>query len=113
MEPRSNNYNNSNRNASLYPMQLGGNMMQGGKNNQNQNQNQNKQVAKKKVNPLGKAKTIDYLDAKSLLRFTNDQGKILPKRITGVNAYQQRQITKAIKHARHLALLPFVAQDFN
>jgi small subunit ribosomal protein S18 len=112
MQQRNNNYNNSGRSNSLYPMQLGGNMMQGGKNNQNQNQN--KQVAKKKVNPLGKeVKTIDYLDAKSLLRYTNDQGKILPKRITGVNAYQQRQLTKAIKYARHLALLPFVAQDFN
>ncbi len=66
---------------------------------------------KKKNNPMGANRTIDYLDPKSLLRFINDQGKILPRRITGVNAYQQRQICKAIKYARHLALLPFVTQD--
>ncbi|HVK37252.1 MAG TPA: 30S ribosomal protein S18, partial [Candidatus Kapabacteria bacterium] len=39
------------------------------------------------------------------------QGKILPKRITGVSAKQQRAVTKAIKFARHLALMPFVADD--
>jgi small subunit ribosomal protein S18 len=54
---------------------------------------------------------VDYLDSKFLGRFTNDQGKILPRRITGVSAYQQRQIAKAIKYSRHLALMPFVAQD--
>ena len=71
----------------------------------------NKRVVKKKINPLKKSKVIDYMDAKFLNRFINDQGKILPKRITGVNAYQQRQVAKAIKYARHLAILPFVAQD--
>ncbi|MBM4178903.1 MAG: 30S ribosomal protein S18 [Ignavibacteria bacterium] len=54
---------------------------------------------------------IDYLDPKFLSRFTNDQGKILPRRITGVTALQQRRLARAIKYARHLALLPFVAQD--
>ncbi len=99
------NYNNPNRlnaNSSLYPMQLGG------INGPNKN---NRRVEKKKVNPLSDRKVVDYLDGKALTRFTNDQGKILPKRITGVNAYQQRQVAKAIKYARHLALLPFVAQD--
>lgn len=71
----------------------------------------NKRTVKKKINPLKTSKVIDYLDSKFLNRFINDQGKILPKRITGVNAYQQRQIAKAIKYARHLALIPFVAQD--
>lgn len=71
----------------------------------------NKRTVKKKINPLKKSKVIDYMDPKFLNRFINDQGKILPKRITGVNAYQQRQIAKAIKYARHLAILPFVAQD--
>lgn len=70
-----------------------------------------KAPAKKKPNPLRDSKVIDYLNPKFLSRFTNDQGKILPRRITGVNAYQQRQIAKAIKYARHLALVPFVAQD--
>lgn len=71
----------------------------------------NKRTVKKKPNPLKGVKAIDYLDSKFLSRFTNDQGKILPRRITGVNAYQQRQISKAIKYSRHLALMPFVAQD--
>jgi small subunit ribosomal protein S18 len=71
----------------------------------------NKKQIRRKPNPLKDSKVIDYLDAKFLGRFTNDQGKILPRRITGVNAYQQRQIAKAIKYARHLALIPFVAQD--
>ena len=71
----------------------------------------NKRTTRKKPNPLKKSKNIDYLDSKFLSRFTNDQGRILPRRITGVNAYQQRRIAKAIKYARHLALLPFVAQD--
>ncbi len=74
---------------------------------------QNKKIIKKKVNPLKNSRVIDYLDPKFLSRFTNDQGKILPRRITGVNAYQQRQLAKAIKYARHLALIPFVAQDIN
>lgn len=69
---------------------------------------------KKKRNPLGKtARFVDYLDTKVLQRFINDQGKLLPRRITGVTAYQQRQITRAVKYARHLALLPFVANDVN
>ena len=71
----------------------------------------NKRSGKKKPNPLKGNRVIDYLDPKILQRFTNDQGKILPRRITGVNAYQQRQIAKALKYARHLALIPFVAQD--
>ena len=66
---------------------------------------------KKKPNPLKDQKVVDYLDPKFLQRFTNDQGKVLPRRITGVSAYQQRRIVKAVKYARHLALIPFVAQD--
>jgi len=86
----------------IHPMQTNTNQNPGGK----------KQV-KKRVNPLKEEKIIDYLDAKFLLRFTNDQGKILPRRITGVTAYQQRQLAQAIKFARHLALIPFVAHDIN
>lgn len=71
----------------------------------------NKRTTKKKPNPLKASRVIDYLDPKFLGRFTNDQGKILPRRITGVNAYQQREMARAIKYARHLALMPFVAQD--
>ncbi len=83
----------------IHPMQ-GGNSL-----------HQNKKTFRKRTNPMKDSKVVDYLDPKFLNRFVNDQGKILPKRITGVNAYQQRQIAKAIKYARHLALMPFVAQD--
>jgi small subunit ribosomal protein S18 len=89
--------------AAIHPMQTGG----------GNNFKQNKKVVKKKVNPLKAQRVIDYLDAKSLSRYINDQGKILPKRITGVTAFQQRKVAKAIKYARHLALIPFVAHDVN
>jgi small subunit ribosomal protein S18 len=52
---------------------------------------------------------VDYKDVEFLKQFINEQGKILPRRITGVSAKTQRQIARAIKRARHLALLPFVA----
>jgi len=54
---------------------------------------------------------IDYKDLDTLRQFISERGKILPRRITGVSAYHQRQLAKAIKRARHMALLPFVAQD--
>jgi len=74
---------------------------------------QKKQGPKKKVNPIAGQRVVDYLDPKFFARFTNDQGKILPRRITGVTAYQQRQIAQAIKYSRHLALIPFVAHDIS
>lgn len=54
---------------------------------------------------------IDYKDLDTLRQFISERGKILPRRITGVSAYHQRQLAQAIKKARHMALLPFVAQD--
>jgi small subunit ribosomal protein S18 len=66
---------------------------------------------RRKRNPLGDIDYIDYTNIKLLGRFINDQGRILPKRITGVSAKQQRMLSRAIKYARHLALLPFVAED--
>ncbi len=54
-------------------------------------------------------KYIDYKDVKLLQKFTTEQGKIIPKRITGTSAKYQRQLAIAIKRARHLALLPYVA----
>ncbi len=53
---------------------------------------------------------IDFKDVKLLSRFLNEQGKILPARITGASAKMQRVLTKAVKRARHLALLPFVGE---
>jgi small subunit ribosomal protein S18 len=55
---------------------------------------------------------IDYKNIDVLKKFTNDQGKILPRRVTGTSARYQRQLTLAVKRARHLGLLPFVAANF-
>jgi small subunit ribosomal protein S18 len=52
--------------------------------------------------------TINYKDTKFLNNFISDQGKILPRRLTGLNSKQQKRITKLIKRARIAALLPFV-----
>lgn len=54
-------------------------------------------------------KFIDYKDAEYLKRFLNEQGKILPRRITGTSLKYQRRVAQAVKRARHLALLPYVA----
>lgn len=56
-------------------------------------------------------KSVDYKDTETLKRFITERGKILPRRITGVSAYFQRQLTQAIKRARYVALLPFVADE--
>jgi len=57
-------------------------------------------------------KYIDYKDPEFLKKFVNEQGKILPRRITGTSLKYQRRLAKAIKRARHLALLPFVTDNF-
>ncbi|PAP81805.1 30S ribosomal protein S18 [Rubrivirga sp. SAORIC476] len=54
---------------------------------------------------------IDYKDVETLKRFVNEQGKMLPRRMTGVSAKFQRQLTTAIKRARQVALLPFAADN--
>ena len=54
-------------------------------------------------------KYIDYKDADYLLKFVNEQGKILPRRLTGTTLKYQRKVSVAIKRARHLALMPYVA----
>jgi small subunit ribosomal protein S18 len=55
------------------------------------------------------ARTVDYKDEKTLGRFVTERGKILPRRISGMCARHQRQIGLAIKRARYLALLPYIA----
>jgi small subunit ribosomal protein S18 len=54
-------------------------------------------------------KYIDYKDADFLLKFVNEQGKILPRRLTGTSLKFQRKVSTAVKRARHLALMPYVA----
>ena len=53
-------------------------------------------------------KYIDYKDANFLKKFVNEQGKILPRRLTGTSVKYQRKVSQAIQRARHLAILPYV-----
>ncbi|WP_085522448.1 30S ribosomal protein S18 [Tuberibacillus sp. Marseille-P3662] len=55
-------------------------------------------------------KYIDYKDVDLLKRFVSDRGKILPRRVTGTSAKYQRQLTRAIKRARQVALLPYASE---
>lgn len=54
-------------------------------------------------------KYVDYKDPDFLLRFVNEQGKVLPRRLTGTSLKFQRKVAKAVKRARHLAIMPYVA----
>ena len=56
------------------------------------------------------APKIDYKDTKMLSRFLSERGKIVPSRITAVSVKKQRELARAIKRARHLALLPYVVK---
>ncbi len=68
---------------------------------------------KKKSCPFtaAKVKTIDYKDIETLRQFVTERGKIMPRRITGVSYFYQKVLKKAIKQARYMALLPFVAEE--
>ena len=66
---------------------------------------------KQKTSPIGLNQKIGYKDIDLLKLFVTDQGKILPRRATGVTVQQQRKLSKAIKRARILSLLPFVASN--
>ena len=54
---------------------------------------------------------IDYKDPNFLLKFINEQGKILPRRITGTSQKFQKKVAQAVKRARHLSLLPYVTDS--
>ena len=56
-------------------------------------------------------KYIDYKDADFLLKFVNEQGKLLPRRLTGTSLKFQRKVAQAVKRARHIGLLPFVTDQ--
>ncbi len=56
-------------------------------------------------------KYIDYKDPNFLLKLVNEQGKILPRRLTGTSLKYQRKVAQAIKRARHIALLPYVGDQ--
>ena len=58
---------------------------------------------------VDKVEHIDYKDTAKLRKYISDRAKILPRRMTGTCAMHQRQLTEAIKRARHLALLPYTS----
>jgi len=59
-----------------------------------------------------KSHEIDYKNERLLRRFVSERGKIIPRRITGISSLNQRRLCRAIKRARHLALLPFVDEVY-
>lgn len=63
---------------------------------------------RKRLSPVPPSQPIDYKDLELLRKFVTERGKMLPRRITGVTARQQRDLTREIKKARMLALLPFL-----
>jgi len=66
---------------------------------------------RRRISPIKPADPIDYKDVDLLKKFITERGKILPRRITGLTAKQQRDLTTAIKRARLLALLPFINRE--
>ena len=72
------------------------------------------EVKKKKYCRFKKAgiKYVDYKDAEFLKKFLNEQGKLLPRRLTGSSQKYQKKVATAVKRARHLAMLPFVTDMF-
>ena len=59
---------------------------------------------------VDRAETINYKDVAKLRKCMTERAKILPRRVTGTCAYHQRELTTAIKRARHIALLPYVSE---
>ena len=66
---------------------------------------------KQKISPISFNQKVNYKDIDLLTLFVTEQGKILPRRTTGVTIQQQRKLAKAIKRARILSLFPFVASN--
>lgn len=87
-----------------------------------ENNQQNQQQTQQHRRPFRRHKKVDYIaanhieyvdykDTELLKRFISERGKILPRRVTGTSAKNQRKLTTAIKRARIMGLLPFVAED--
>ncbi len=66
---------------------------------------------RRRLSPIKPTDPIDYKDVDLLRKFITDRGKILPRRVTGLTAKQQRDLTTAIKRARIIALLPFINRE--
>lgn len=78
-----------------------------------QNEPINREQQRKKYCRFKKSgiKYIDYKDPNFLLKFVNEQGKILPRRITGTSIKFQKKVSQAVKRARHIGLLPYVTDS--
>ncbi|MCP5062069.1 MAG: 30S ribosomal protein S18 [Ignavibacteriae bacterium] len=80
----------------------------------NNNNSNNRRSNKKRTNTKKQKRVItdyiDYKDGKKLIKYISDQGKIIPRRITGLTAKQHRELVRAIKRARQVAILPFVSE---
>ena len=74
----------------------------------NKQQDQRKKYCRFKKNGI---KYIDYKDGDFLLKFVNEQGKVLPRRLTGTSLKFQRKVAQAVARARHLAIMPYVADS--
>lgn len=68
-------------------------------------------ASKKKVSK-NQVVFFDYRDERKLKRFINDQGKIIPRRITGLTAKEQNLLTHSVKWARFLSIIPYVADEY-
>jgi small subunit ribosomal protein S18 len=66
---------------------------------------------RKRLSPIPPSQPIDYKDIDLLRKFVTERGKLLPRRITGLTAKQQRDLTTAVKRARILALIPFINKE--
>lgn len=64
-------------------------------------------MAYRRRSRFSKLETVDYKDVDTLRKFVNERGKIVSRRVSGLSAKQQRMVTRAIKRARNMALLPF------
>ena len=77
----------------------------------NEDEKPSKKEKKQYISIDSKLRKIDYKDFELLRQFITERGKILPRRITGISFYHQKQLKKAIKKARHMAIVPFVSND--
>ena len=68
-------------------------------------------IYRRRLYPLKTNEVIDYKDVELLSKFLTEQGKILPRRATGLTTKQQSRLTKAVKKARIIALLPFINRE--
>ena len=67
--------------------------------------------SRQRTSPINAGEIINYKNVDLLRRFITEQGKILPRRLTGTSLKYQRKASQAIKKARHLALMPYVADN--